>query len=73
MAKELDRTPEQERLLQEKYANKFVALCEGEVIASGPSITEVMDRAKKVAKGRKYLVEFIPPGDLLVLKFSHLA
>ncbi len=73
MADQLILTPDQEQQLQAKYANKYVAMCEGKVIVEAESITDVYVKAEKVAKGRKFLVRFIPAGDAYVLDLSHPA
>ncbi len=73
MAEQLGLTLEQEQRLQKKYANKFVALCEGKVIASSESFKKTVARANEVAQGKKYLIHFVLPGKLLVLNVSHPA
>ena len=73
MASQLNLPPERMQQLQAKYPNKYVAMCEGKVVAAGDNMAEVMAKGERAAKGRKCLVRFIPRGDLLVLKFSNPA
>ncbi len=73
MAEQLNLTLEQEQRLQKKYANQFVAMCEGKVIASSESFKKTVERANEVAQGKKYLIHFILPGELLVLNISYPA
>jgi len=47
---------EEERQLQAKYPNQYIAVCDGDVVAAGDEITAVMTEAKRIAKGRKDII-----------------
>jgi hypothetical protein len=54
--------------LQEKYANKYVAIEDGRVIANGSSMVDLHKRATKIAKdARLVLFEFIPAKGTTIL------
>ncbi len=68
---QLGMPPDEMQALQAQYANRYVAICGGEVIAAGVEITEVMTQAENLTKGKKCFIKFIPPEDLLVLNLSN--
>ena len=56
--------------LQEKYAGKYVAIYEEEIIAVGDSYDEVNSKARLLIPNQtEYLIEFIERGDLYAYNY----
>ncbi len=57
--------------IQEKYAGKYVAIYDEEIIAIGDSFDEVNSKAKLIVPKQKgFLIEFIERGDLYAYHFT---
>jgi hypothetical protein len=50
-----------------QYAGKWVALLDGEVLASGDTATQVLASANQKAPGRTPALAKVPTGEVLVL------
>lgn len=57
--------------LQEKYAGKYIAIYNEEIVAIGDSYDEVNSKAKLIIPNQPdYLIEFIERGDLYAYHFT---
>ena len=57
--------------IQEKYAGKYLAIYNEEIIAIGDSYDEVNSKAKLIVPNKKeFLIEFIERGDLYAYHFT---
>lgn len=45
----------------EKYAGKWIAVCDGEVVGVGDTATEAAAQAKAARPGRKFILEAVDP------------
>ena len=50
-----------------EYAGKWIAIVDGQVVASGEDPEKVYIEAEKIAKGREISLAYVPTDELLIL------
>jgi len=50
-----------------KYADKYVAVMDGKVVASGKNLYQKIEELEKKHPNKKIIVTYIPTEDLLIL------